>query len=528
MPLLYKAFHGGSPVFFLAISFILGIAASSFIGCFVLQLWVEIPLFLFIVFLLWLLLRRKGASVSVLPVVLVAMLFVLLGFIAYALHASAPDVVWPKSKKLWCGNIVSVSETKATKRCVVALVAYKEGNHRVRVRQQVTLSILKGPETSARFRPGDALLFYGRIDHPRSYVLSNGFDYAKWLKRNGITGTCFVANRWMRLSAESSEKLLQRQSLLMRCRLRSLQLREKLLEQYGRLPADSRGRQVLAALTLGDKSGMQSSIRELYARTGTSHVLALSGLHLGMLISLLMLLMRPLLRFKRLRLPVFLSAVALIWCFAFLTGLSISLLRSAVMYTLWCLFMCRGRHGRSLNNLALAAILLLIVHPDTLFDVGFQLSFLSVLAILSGMPMLNALFPSVRKGRIVIDFLFISVVAQLATAPLVAYYFNSYSVYFILGNCIAIPCTFLLLTFSISFLMCSWLPFVQELVGRVLSCVLDVLHVGLSAVVRLPFSSLPVCPSVLSVGVCYVALVLLYVLLRRKCETIMRARVPCH
>lgn len=528
MPLLYKAFHGGSPVLILAISFILGIAASSAIGHFVLQLWVEIPLFLFIVFLLWLLLRRKGASVSMLPVVLVSMLFVLLGFIAYALHASAPDVAWPKNKKLWCGNIVSVSETKATKRCVVALVAYKEGDRLIRVRQQVTLSILKGSEASARFRPGDALLFYGCIDHPRPYVSPNGFDYAKWLKRNGITGTCFVANRWMRLSAESSEKLLQRQSLLMRCRLRSLQLREKLLEQYGRLPADSGGRQVLAALTLGDKSGMTPSIRELYARTGTSHVLALSGLHLGMLISLLMLLMRPLLRFKRLRLPVFLSAVALIWCFAFLTGLSISLLRSAVMYTLWCLFMCRGRHGRSLNNLALAAILLLIVHPDTLFDVGFQLSFLSVLAILSGIPMLNALFPSVRKGRIVIDFLFISVVAQLATAPLVAYYFNSYSVYFILGNCIAIPCTCLLLTFSMLFLMCSGLPFVQELVGRVLACVLDVLHVGLSAVVRLPFSSLPVCPSVLSVGVCYVVLVLLYVLLRRKCEAVMRARVPCY
>lgn len=528
MPLLYKAFHGGSPVFFLAISFILGIAASSAIGCFVSQLWVEIPLFLFIVFLLWLLLRRKGTSVSMLPVVLVAMLFVLLGLMAYALHASAPDVVWPKGKKLWCGNIVSVSETKATKRCVVALVAYKEGDHQVRVSHQVTLSILKGPEASARFRPGDALLFYARIDHPRPYVLPNGFDYAKWLKRNGITGACFVTNRWMRLSTESSEQLLQRQSLLMRCRLRSLQFREKLLEQYVRLPADSGGRQVLAALTLGDKSGMTPSIRNLYARTGTSHVLALSGLHLGMLISLLMLLMRPLLRFKRLRLPVFLSAVALIWCFAFLTGLTISLLRSAVMYTLWCLFMCRGRHGQSLNNLALAAILLLIVHPDTLFDVGFQLSFLSVLAILSGMPMLKALFPSVRKGRIVIDFLFISVVAQLATAPLVAYYFNSYSVYFILGNCIAIPCTCLLLAFSLLFLLCSGLPFVQELVGRVLACVLDVLHVGLSAVVRLPFSSLPVCPSVLSVGMCYVALVLLYVLLRRKCGAMMRARVPCY
>ena len=527
MPLLYRAFHGGSPVLFLAISFILGIAASSAIGHFVSQLWVEIPLFLFIVFLLWLLLRRKGASVSMLPVALVAMLFVLLGSAAYALHASAPDVVWPKSKKLWCGNIVSVSETKATKRCVVALVAYKEGNRRVRVREQVVVSILKRARPSCRLRPGEALMFYARIGNPGPYVLPNGFDYAKWLRRNGIAGTCFVTNRWMRLSAESSEKLLQRQSLLMRCRLRSLQLREKLLGQYARLPADSAGRKVLAALTLGDKSGMTSSIRELYARTGTSHVLALSGLHLGMLISLLMLLLRPLLRFKRLKLPVFLSAIALIWCFAFLTGLSISLLRSAVMYTLWCLFMCRGRHGRSLNNLALAAFLLLIVHPDTLFDVGFQLSFLSVLAILSGMPMLDVLFPPARKGRVFIDFLFVSVVAQLATAPLVAYYFNSYSVYFILGNCIAIPCTCLLLTFSMLFLMCSGFSFMQELVGRVLACVLDVLHGGLSAVARLPFSSLWVSPSWLSVCVCYVVLVLLFVLLRRKCESMLRARVPC-
>ena len=486
----------------------------------------EVPLFLFTLFLLWLLLRQKGASISMMPLVLVGCLFVFLGLIAYSLHASVTDAVWPKGKRLWCGNVVSVSETKATKRCVVAMESYKEGNRRVRVRERVSVSILKRASTSCQLRPGDALMFYAHVDSPGSFVLPNGFDYAKWLRRNGITGTCFVANRWMRLSEESSEKLLERQSLLMRCRLRSLQLREKLLGQYACLPADSGGRKVLAALTLGDKGGIEPAVRKLYADTGTSHVLALSGLHLGMLISLLTLLMRPLLRFKNLKVPVFLSAIALIWCFAFLTGLSISLLRSAVMYTLWCLFMCRGRHGQSLNNLALAAFLLLVVHPSTLFDVGFQLSFLSVLAILSGMPMLNALFSPTRKGRVVIDFLFVSVVAQLATAPLVAYYFNSYSVYFILGNCIAIPCTCLLLVFSLLYFMCSGLSFMQEFVGRVLASVLDVLHGGLSVVSHLPFSSLSVHPSRLSVCVCYAVLVLLFVFVRGKCKAMTRADVP--
>ncbi len=519
---MLKAFQGGSPVLILAVSFIVGAVAGCLIGRPVLLLWVVIPLFMFCLFVLLLLFRRKGAAISVVPACLVVFLYALLGAVAYSIHASVPDKIWPKDKQLWRGSIVSVADTKKTKRCVVAVTSYKDGGRWHRVKGQVLVSMLKGTKASAMSRPGDALLFYARIDKPKSYVLPNGFDYAKWLHRNGIDGTCLVKDRCLLLPAESSERLLSRQPWPVRLQIRCLRFRERLLGQYRLLPANEDDRQVLAALTLGSKSGMNPSIRKLYADTGTSHVLALSGLHLGMLVSLLMLLMRPLMQFRLSRTLVLLLAVVLIWCFAFLTGLSVSLQRSAVMYTLWCIFMCRNRHGQSLNNLALAAILLLVVRPAALLDVGFQLSFLSVLAILGCMPLLDAVFPPRRRGRLVAGFLFISIVAQMATAPLAAYYFNQFPVYFILGNCVAVPCTYLLLSCSVVFFAGSAIPLLQGFAGHILSAVLEMLHGTLSAISRLPLSSLPVRPSVWSVLLVYAVLLAMFLYVRKKCKAAIR------
>ncbi len=515
---MLKAFQGGSPVLLLAIPFMMGLVASSFIDRPVSLLWVAIPLFVFCLFVLWLLLRRKGAAISVVPTCLIVSLFVLLGAIAHSIHTSFPEEIWPKDKKLWRGSIASVADTKKTKRCVVSGLSYKDGDQWHRVKGQVTVGLLKGTKASALSRPGDALLFYARIEKPGPYVLPNGFDYAKWLHRNGITGTCLVKNRCLLLPAEDSERLLSQQPWLVRLQIRSLRFREKLLGQYRLLSVDNDDRQVLAALTLGSRSSMDPSIRKLYTDTGTSHVLALSGLHLGMLVSLLMLLMRPFMHSRMSRGFVLLLAIALIWCFAFLTGLGISLQRSATMYTLWCIFMCRNRHGQSLNNLALAAILLLVVRPTALFDAGFQLSFLSVFAILGCMPLVNAVFPVGRRGRFIAGFLFVSIVAQMATAPLVAYYFNNFPVYFILGDCVAVPCTYLLLSFSLLFFMSSGVPLLQGCIGNILSYVLEVLHGGLSAISRLPFSSLPVHPSAWSVVLMYVALLSWFCYIQKRCK----------
>lgn len=443
-------------------------------------------------------------------------MFLLFGLFVHSLHENVSDPIWPQTKKLWKGSLLEVSDTKETKRCTVSLHSCKVGNRWMKAQGLVEISLLKTSGDSVQPSPGDALLFYGKMESLKPIVLPNGFDYATWLKRKGILGRCFAANRWMLLSSERSKQLLDTQPLFMRLRIYGLQARETLLHQYRSLSASDSLQQVLAALTLGSKSGLTPQTRQLYAGTGASHILALSGLHLGILVSCLMMLARPFLPFRKIRITILLSAIVLIWCFAFLTGLSISLLRSAIMYSMWCLFMCRNRAGRSMNSLALAALLLLCVRPNALFDVGFQLSFLSVFAILLGVPIINKLFPVRRWWRFIVDFFFISIIAQMATAPLVAYYFHNFPVYFLFSNCIAIPCTYLLLSFAVLFFLCSGIPVLQHFFGEILSGILEVLHHGLTFISDLPLSSFTIRPSAFVVFLTYIVIAALFLYLRKK------------
>ena len=202
-------------------------------------------------------------------------------------------------------------------------------------------------------------------------------------------------------------------------------------------------------MALGDKSALTKELKEVYAVTGASHVLALSGLHLGILYALLSLLVVG----RRWQMVSQVLIVLCIWAFVFLVGMSTSVVRSATMLTVYALLSLGHRDKMTINTLAFTAIVMLIASPLSLYDVGFLMSFMAVFAILVLMPLMMGVFPmtfllSHQAVRWVWSMVAVSCAAQIGVAPLIAYYFGRFSTYFLLTNFIVIPAATLILWLS--------------------------------------------------------------------------------
>lgn len=340
---------------------------------------------------------------------------------------------------------------------------------------------------SSRLQMGEELWVRSRISPPVSARNFDEFDYARYLIRKGISGTGFVASGHWQFSECRKEKegiatVLYRLAASYRTQIENL---------YRRLGIEGDELAVLSALTLGDKTDLSESVRESYSVAGVSHVLALSGLHVGLLYALAFFLLRPLLlggqsgRFLR-----SLLLILLLWLFAFFTGLSPSVVRSAAMFSIWALADLCGRQSFSLNTLALTAWLMLLVRPVWLFDVGFQLSFAAVLSILLFQPFLYRLCPvRHRAGTYLWGLVSVSVAAQLGTAPLVLFYFSRFSTHFLLTNLLVVPLVTLILYAAVVLLLLTPMSGLQAVAAVGLEKMLRMLNLLVRWVEQLPYAS---------------------------------------
>jgi len=183
--------------------------------------------------------------------------------------------------------------------------------------------------------------------------------------------------------------------------------------------------------------------------------------------------------------------------------------RAALMLTLYALLSLGYRDRLSLNALAFTAIVVLVVSPYTLFDVGFQMSYLAVLSILIWMPVVEGwvradVLQRHRWLRWLWGLLTVSVAAQLGVAPLIAYYFGRFSTWFLLTNLVAIPGVMLILYLSLATLL--WAP-----VAVVLTAVANGLNGALALITRLPAASIDnLHPTVLQVAMVYLLILTAY------------------
>lgn len=245
-----------------------------------------------------------------------------------------------------------------------------------------------------------------------------------------------------------------------------------------------------AALLTGYREALDEEISMAYAATGTAHIIAISGLHLGLIQKALMVLFAPLLRFKKGLLLRGLSVIVLLWVFALLTGASASVLRAALMFTLLTVGEMMEERISSLNLLAIAAFLLLSCDTDLLWDVGFQLSFAAVFSIIMlYRPIYNWISVKSPAAKMVWSITAVTLAAQVFTLPLVLYYFNQFPVYFLLANLVAVPLsTAILYLLVLLAVVLFWWPQAAVLLGWLAQHLIEFMNTFIFWVNQLPFS----------------------------------------
>jgi competence protein ComEC len=213
-----------------------------------------------------------------------------------------------------------------------------------------------------------------------------------------------------------------------------------LLDRLHTIVPDRQSYAVAAALMFGYRNELDDTLMQSFRNIGAAHILAISGTHFAILFGMLYFLLSFIGNSRKGRLIKQLILLPFVWGFAFLTGFSPSVIRAALMLTIWGVGEAFASRSFSLNTVAVAAFFMLLFYPLYLFDVGFQLSFMAVIAILLINPYLTKLYesknPLIQYGW---GLCCVSVSAQVGVLPLSVYYFHQVPVFFLLTNLFLLP-----------------------------------------------------------------------------------------
>lgn len=394
----------------------------------------------------------------------------------------APE--WTAGRRLYEARLLEVPLHKGTSTKVLANVVDVDSGVAANARTQgeAYIYLPRSVEADA-LEVGDVIRFKSEMRLPVNAGNPAEFDLCGYYYIKGVTGSAFVwGNDWERVGKGD-----------MTLSMRALAVREKMVDRYRSLGFEDDDLSLLSALTIGEKRDFPQELKESYAAAGASHVLALSGLHLGILYLLLTMLLP--LRGRAIWKIVLRETVIVValWSFAYIAGLPASVVRSAILFSLMSLGRCLRQDSSSVSSLAFAAITMLLFSPHLLFDVSFQLSFSAVLAILLLTPHLQRLLKTDEHGalyRYVANLFILTFAAQIGTLPFVWYHFGVLPLYSLLTNIFVVPLAFVIIALTLLMLLTSFIAPLRLLFTVLLQYVTGVMNDGISRVASLPGASL--------------------------------------
>lgn len=404
------------------------------------------------------------------------------GAVAALTQANLNEVDYPKHAGEY--DIVIMSEPSMhnkhiTAEALIASGAYKGKSVRTSFSRNIFGTTLPCP--------GDGYRIYCQLKRPTDFSSSN-FSFSRYMQVRNIPFVAYVGNGCCKSKAITYDSLPD----LQRSRLGAMALRSAAADVYRRQGLEGDALATLSAMTLGDKSMLSKDVKEYYATAGTSHLLALSGTHLTIVFFLVSLVFG---RYSR-RLPCAVTILLITWTYVIIVGMPPSLLRAAIMLTVFSITNISNRGRSQLNSLSIAALIMMIANPAVVFDVGFQLSVSAVFAIVAIYPRLkvednlNDTLPLCLNNvkRWTFNYLFFNLTIFLLTTPLVAYYFGHIPLYFLLSNLIAIPAISIILYLSAAVLLFSYIPAVSQICSWCLQTSINGFNDLLMSIATLPNS----------------------------------------
>ena len=393
--------------------------------------------------------------------VIVSACFFLIGGILIVQKRKNIEYEWSDKEQCYYGVVETTPEVRGKTLCSevrvnLAIPSTADSIYGKSINRNILLYYI--PD-SASYIPqcGDSIVFYSAISKPLSDIEFMGFDYERYLFTKGISGTALAfSGNWKAVRVEHPQSI----------RHRALRCRDIIAGKFESWDMGDNELAVVSALTIGDKSELTPELKAVYSAAGTSHVLALSGLHVGILSGILYLLLWPLRKLRGGRVVQSLAVATVLWIFAFITGLSPSVVRAVTMCTLYLVASVLVENGFcGFFSLSLTAFVMLVYNPMYLFDISFQLSFAAVFSILAFYPLFSRLLCIKNRAlRYIWNMLSLSMSAQVGTLPFILYYFGSFPTYFLLANLVVVILAFGMLILSLAALCLHYVPLVGYII----------------------------------------------------------------
>ncbi|MDR2935720.1 MAG: ComEC/Rec2 family competence protein [Rikenellaceae bacterium] len=418
--------------------------------------------------------------------VLLVALLVYVGILSVKVRVPAENI--PRGQRLLVRGVVTdhVSSPVAGRwqRSTARLEVFREWGDIASVWQPTRENILIYIDTAYRLVLGEQFAAVGYVN---SLDSTGSSGYARTMHARGITGRFYMTTGGLVESSPADHLTLWQKTKFL-----SKRIQKSLCNRLATLDMDHREEGVAMALIAGYTHELEAPVRDAYSRSGTSHVLAVSGLHLGILFLILQVALTPLLALRRGYLWRSWAIALCLWGYAFITGLSPSVLRSAFMLSMLQFSLMTVWRYNSYNALFSSAFVLLLINPYYLYDISFQMSYLAVFSILFFYPRFNRWFGArslerkltlceehsrgiMRAGWWCLRSLFsmsatallIGLAAQIAVAPLVGYTFGRIPLLALLINPVVVPLVTVIMTVALAYLMLGGIPLLGGWIGEV-------------------------------------------------------------
>lgn len=411
---------------------------------------------------------------------LIILVVYLIGTVITCYHLYSPNAVFAEQK--WTGIIYDSPEQKTNSFLIPIKVSATQFNAGyLKKSQKVQLYTKVDSITATQLQIGKTIKFTAKLTQIKNRNNPDEFNYARFMAGKRILLQAYCSSEKIAVSKDIKKTFAHV--------INKLQMHAQ--NTYNRYISDKDALSVINALALGDKQFLDDDIRQSFVNAGAIHVLAVSGLHIGIVFAFVNYLLFFLNRTTRLRTIKIIVTIVVIWAYASLTGLSPSVNRAATMFTLISIGKNLNRDISYFNILAFAAFILLVANPLSIYNVGFQLSFVAVGGIVYFQPKLFALITIRNKVlREIYKVLTVSVAAQLATTPLILYYFHQFPTYFWLTNLLLIYLICASLILSLLMLLLGWIPYVGSSIAFVLQYIIKGTNKWVQVIESLPYSTI--------------------------------------
>lgn len=381
--------------------------------------------------------------------------------------------------------LISINQEPKLKGDIVRFTAtvHYNFNQKIKTQTEGTLLIALKTDTNkpSALYYGDLLLIKSPYTATEPPYNPAEFNYKKYLEHQNIYFQTFINdNQFVRIETHTGNPIIAY----------ALQIRKNMVGKFKKYMHNQDAISVASTLILGYRADLSQEVLQAYSKTGTMHVLSVSGMHVALIYLLIEWLLKFLNRWRNGILFKTILSILLIWFYALLTGFSPAVCRAAVMITLVIMGNASNRHISMLNILAISAFILLLYNPFYLGDVGFQLSYIAVFGLIWLQPIIYGWF---QFNNLFLDKLWsacsVSIAAQTITFPISIFYFHQFPIYFLFSNLfIVIPAMVIMYT-GLTLLILPEISFISVWIGFILEKTIVFMNDTLNIIENLPFAS---------------------------------------